>query len=178
VVAMLAAVGLAMFTFGYLRGFSLQKVHDVLAASLGPIAGIVLVIGAGGGFKQTLVAAGIGDTIGAAAKAASISPILLAWLIAVAIRVATGSATVATVTASGLMAPLLAQLGGHSHAPLVALAIGAGSLFLSHVNDAGFWLVKESFGMTVGQTLATWSAMETLLSVIGITLLMLLGAVT
>lgn len=176
-VAMTAAVVVAMFTFGYLRGRSQKSVHDMLAASLEPIAGIVLIIGAGGGFKQMLVGGGIGDAIGKAATASAMSPLLLAWLLAAAVRVATGSATVATVTASGLVAPFLAHVHGVDTA-LVALAIGAGSLFLSHVNDAGFWLVKESFGMTVGETLATWSAMETLLSVVGIVLILLLGAVT
>ena len=94
----------------------------------------------------------------------------------VAIRLATGSATVATVTAAGLMAPIVTHMNGVSM-PLLALAIGAGSLFFSHVNDAGFWLVKEYFGMSVGQTVATWSAMETILSVVGIVLILLLSLV-
>jgi GntP family gluconate:H+ symporter len=176
-VAMLASVIVAAFTFGYLRGFTTRQVESILATSLGPIAGIVLIIGAGGGFKQLLVAAGIGTAIGKAAASSAVSPLLLGWLIAVGIRLATGSATVATVTASGLMAPILASFAGHVSAPLVALAIGAGSVFLSHVNDAGFWLVKEYFGMTVGETLKTWSAMETLLSVVGLVLVLLAGLV-
>ncbi|WP_433058598.1 SLC13 family permease [Dactylosporangium sp. CS-033363] len=173
-VALLLAVLLAMFTFGYLRGFSRAQVSDMIAASLLPIAGIVFIIGAGGGFKQILVAIGIGDAIGKAAAASGISALLLGWLIAVGIRLATGSATVATVTAAGLMAPLMAQLPGTNTA-LLALAIGSGSLFLSHVNDAGFWLVKEYFGMTVGETFKTWSAMETIISVVSIALIMLLS---
>lgn len=175
--ALLLAVILAMFTFGYLRGFSTQKVGDLLGASLAPIAGIVMIIGAGGGFKQTLVGVGIGDTIGKAAAESGISALLLGWLIAVGIRLATGSATVATVTAAGLMAPLLTQLPD-VNAPLLALAIGSGSLFLSHVNDAGFWLVKEYFGMTVGQTFKTWSAMETIISVVSIVLILALSGLT
>ena len=166
-VALLLSVVVAMFSFGYLRGFSRKAVSDLLGSSLAPIAGIVLIIGAGGGFKQTLIACGVGDAIGKAAAGSAISPLLLGWLIAVGIRVATGSATVATVTASGLMAPVVAQFPG-LHRPLLALAIGSGSLFFSHVNDAGFWLVKEYFGMTVGETIKTWSTMETLLSVVGI----------
>ncbi|GAA3298823.1 gluconate transporter [Dactylosporangium vinaceum] len=173
-VALLLAVLLALFTFGYLRGFSRTTVSDMVAGSLLPIAGIVFIIGAGGGFKQVLVAIGIGDAIGKAAAASGISALLLGWLIAVGIRLATGSATVATVTAAGLMAPLLAQLPGTNTA-LLALAIGSGSLFLSHVNDAGFWLVKEYFGMTVGETFKTWSAMETIISVVSIALILLLG---
>jgi gluconate:H+ symporter, GntP family len=174
--ALLLAVLLAMFTFGYLRGFSLQKVGDLLGASLAPIAGIVMIIGAGGGFKQTLVAIGIGDAIGKAAAASGISALLLGWLIAVGIRLATGSATVATVTAAGLMAPLVPQLANVNR-PLLALAIGSGSLFLSHVNDAGFWLVKEYFGMTVGETFKSWSAMETIISVVSIALILPLDLV-
>ena len=174
--ALLVSVVVAMFTFGYLRGFSRQKVSDLLASSLGPIAGIVMIIGAGGGFKQMLIASGIGDAIGKAASASSISPILLAWAIAVGIRVGTGSATVATVTASGLMVPIARELH-HVNMPLLALAIGAGSLFFSHVNDAGFWLVKEYFGMSVGETIETWSVMETILSVVGLVFILLLGLV-
>jgi GntP family gluconate:H+ symporter len=173
-VALLLAVLLALFTFGYLRGFSRAKVGEMVAAALLPIAGIIFIIGAGGGFKQTLIAIGIGDAIGKAAAASGISALLLGWLIAVGIRLATGSATVATVTAAGLMAPLLPQLHDTNTA-LLALAIGSGSLFLSHVNDAGFWLVKEYFGMTVGETFKTWSAMETLISLVSIVLILFLG---
>jgi GntP family gluconate:H+ symporter len=174
--ALLISVIVAMFTFGYLRGFSRQKVNDLLGGSLGPIAGIILIIGAGGGFKQMLIAGGIGDAIGKAAAHSSVSALLLGWLIAVGIRLATGSATVATITAAGLMAPIAASQH-HVNMPLLALAIGAGSLFFSHVNDAGFWLVKEYFGMTVGQTIKTWSAMETILSVVGVVLILLLSLV-
>jgi GntP family gluconate:H+ symporter len=174
---MLVSVIVAMFTFGYLRGFTTRQVEAVLRSSLGPIAGIVMIIGAGGGFKQMLIAGGIGTAIGKAAASSAVSPLLLGWLIAVGIRLATGSATVATVTASGLMAPVLKSLPGASSPPLVALAIGAGSLFFSHVNDAGFWLVKEYFGMTVGETIETWSTMETILSVVGLAMVLLAGLV-
>jgi GntP family gluconate:H+ symporter len=175
-VALLLAVLVAMFTFGYLRGFSRQRVSDMIGLSLAPIAAIVMIIGAGGGFKQILVAIGIGDALGKAAAASHLSAIALGWLIAVGIRLATGSATVATVTAAGLMAPLLSQLHDVNR-PLLALAIGSGSLFLSHVNDAGFWLVKEYFGMTVGETFKTWSAMETIISVVSFVFILLLSLV-
>jgi len=175
--AMLVSVIVAMFTFGYVRGFSRQKVGAVLGNSLAPIAGIVMIIGAGGGFKQMLIAGGIGTAIGKAAATSSVSPIVLGWLIAVGIRLATGSATVATVTAAGLMAPVMKDLPGAASPPLVALAVGAGSLFFSHVNDAGFWLVKEYFGMTVGETIKTWSTMETILSVVGLILMLALSQV-
>lgn len=173
--ALLISVIVATFTFGYLRGSSRAKVAALLGGSLAPIASIVMIIGAGGGFKQMLIASGIGSAIGKAAATSSLSPLLLGWSIAVAIRLATGSATVATVTAAGLIAPIMKDLASES-APLMALAIGAGSLFFSHVNDAGFWLVKEYFGMSVGETLKTWSAMETILSVAGLVLVLLLNA--
>ena len=163
-----------MFSFGYLRGFSRKAVSDLLGSSLAPIASIVLIIGAGGGFKQMLIASGIGDAIGKAAAGSAISPLVLGWSIAVGIRLATGSATVATVTASGLMAPVAAGIPG-LQLPLLSLAIGAGSLFFSHVNDAGFWLVKEYFGMTVGQTIKSWSVMETIISVVGLLGVLLLS---
>ena len=102
--------------------------------------------------------------------------LLLGWLVAVLIRLATGSATVATVTAAGILAPLVPTLDPGTTSLLV-LAIGSGSLFLSHVNDAGFWLVKEYFGITVGQTLRTWSVMETLISVVAIALILPLSLV-
>jgi GntP family gluconate:H+ symporter len=174
--ALLLAVIVAMFTFGYVRGFSKEKVSALLGSSLAPIAGIVMIIGAGGGFKQMLIAGGIGTAIGKAAVTSSLSPLVLGWLIAVGIRLATGSATVATVTAAGLMAPIMKDLQG-TNLPLMALAIGAGSLFFSHVNDAGFWLVKEYFGMSVGETIKTWSVMETILSVVGLVLILGLSLV-
>jgi GntP family gluconate:H+ symporter len=106
----------------------------------------------------------------------NISPLLLAWLIAVLIRVATGSATVATISAAGLVAPLAADMST-THAALLVLAVGAGSLFFSHVNDAGFWLVKEYFGMDVPQTLKSWSTMETVISVVALGFVLLLSLV-
>ena len=102
--------------------------------------------------------------------------LLVGWIVAVLIRLATGSATVATVTASGILAPLVTTLDP-AHTSLLVLAIGAGSLFFSHVNDAGFWLVKEYFGLTVGQTIKTWSIMETIISVVGLIFVLLLGLV-
>jgi GntP family gluconate:H+ symporter len=176
VVALLAGVILAMFTLGFRAGFSRSQVSAALGNSLGPIAGILLIVAAGGGFKQVLVDAGVGNMIANAAKGASISPLLLGWLVAVGIRVATGSATVATITAAGIVAPLAAGLTP-SQVALLALAVGCGSLFFSHVNDAGFWLVKEYFGMTVGQTIKTWSLMETILSVVGFGCVLVLYAV-
>lgn len=176
VTALLIAVLLAMITFGTTVGFSLQTLGGKIGASLLPIVGVMLIVGAGGGFKQVLVDGGTGDTIAKIAVAANISIILLGWIVAVLIRLATGSATVATVTAAGIVAPLAAGLSP-AQLSLLVLSIGAGSLFFSHVNDAGFWLVKEYFGLTVGQTIKTWSVMETIISVMGVILVLLLWTV-
>ena len=133
-------------------------------------------VAAGGGFKQVLVDTGIGTLLAEWAKGANLSVVLLACVLAVLIRLATGSATVATITASSLMLGLVEGMST-GQVSLVVLAVGAGSLFFSHVNDAGFWLVKEYFGMTVGQTIKSWSLMETVLSVSGLVFVLLLGLV-
>ncbi|GAB3339480.1 hypothetical protein GCM10027452_12410 [Micromonospora halotolerans] len=176
IVALLAGVIFAMIFLGYRTGFSRGQVSGFLGGSLPAIAGILLIVAAGGGFKQVLVDAGVGNLVADAAKGANISPLLLGWLVAVGIRIATGSATVATITAAGIVAPLAATLN-QPEVALLALAIGCGSLFFSHVNDAGFWLVKEYFGLTVGQTIKTWSVMETIISVVGFAGVLLLDLV-
>jgi len=169
VFALLAAVLLAMVTFGTAVGFSPAVLGKKIGASLAPVVGVMLIVGAGGGFKQSLVDGGTGVAIAKIALAAGLSTLVLGWIVAVLIRLATGSATVATVTAAGIVAPLAAGLAP-TQLSLVVLAVGAGSLFFSHVNDAGFWLVKEYFGLTVGQTIKTWSIMETVISVVGLAL--------
>jgi GntP family gluconate:H+ symporter len=174
-VAFTLAVLLAMLTFGYAVGFTGENISARLGASVGPIAAVLLIVGAGGGFKQTLIGAGVGDSVAKIANGAHLSVLVLGYLLAVALRLATGSATVATITAAGIVAPLAGSLTP-THTALLALVIGAGSLFLSHVNDAGFWLVKELFGLTIGQTFKTWSAMETLLSLTAFGFLMALSA--
>jgi GntP family gluconate:H+ symporter len=173
-VALTLAVLLAMVTFGYAVGLGGAQIAGRITASVGPVAAVILIVGAGGGFKQTLIGAGVGGSVAKLATGSHLSVLLLGYLIAVALRLATGSATVATITAAGIVAPLAGQLST-THTALLALAIGAGSLFLSHVNDAGFWLVKESFGLTVGQTFRSWSVMETAVSVVGFALVMLLS---
>ncbi|MET8832824.1 SLC13 family permease [Micromonospora sp. NPDC004540] len=176
IVALLAGVIFAMIFLGYGTGFSRNQVSGFLGGSLPAIAGILLIVAAGGGFKQVLVDAGVGNLVADASEGANLSPLLLGWLVAVGIRVATGSATVATITAAGIVSPLAATLQGPEVA-LLALAIGCGSLFFSHVNDAGFWLVKEYFGLTVGQTIKSWSVMETIISVVGFAGVLLLDLV-
>ncbi|MDB6048753.1 MAG: permease DsdX [Pseudomonas sp.] len=176
ITALLAALLLAFYTFGAARGFSRQEILKLLDQSLAPVAAIVMIVGAGGGFKQMLVASGVGDVIGHMAVRAEISPILLAWLVAGVVRIATGSATVAIITGAGIVAPVVGLIPGVNR-ELLVLATGAGSLILSHVNDAGFWLVKQYFNMTVAETFKTWTAMETILSVVGLIFILLLSQV-
>lgn len=176
ITALLAALLLSLYTFGYARGFTSKQIMKFVDDSLAPTAAIVLIIGAGGGFKQMLVASGVGNAIGHMALNAQVSPILLAWLVAGLIRIATGSATVATITGAGIVAPLATMVPGVNR-ELLVLATGAGSLILSHVNDAGFWLVKQYFNMTVAETFKTWTVMETLISVVAIVFIMLLSMV-
>src|SRR4051794_40524836 len=175
-VALLIGLIVAMFTLGTAVGFSKEQISGITGGGLPAIAGILLIVAAGGGFKQLLVDSGVGDLIKTWAEGANFSPLVLGWLVAVGIRLATGSATVATITAAGIVAPLAEGLDRPTVA-LLALAVGAGSLFFSHVNDAGFWLVKEYFGMTVGQTIKSWSVMETIISVVGLLCVLLLSVV-
>ena len=167
---------LAMVLLGFMQHSTRDAVNGMVGKSFGTVAGIVFIVAAGGGFKQTLVDSGISDVIANSITESAMNPLIAGWIVAVLIRLATGSATVATVTAAGIMAPLAANLSPVQLALLV-LAIGAGSVFFSHLNDAGFWLVKEYFGMTVGQTLKTWSLMETVLSVVGLGCVMLLSLI-
>jgi GntP family gluconate:H+ symporter len=132
-----------------------------------------LIVAAGGGFKQVLVDSGIGTMLARWAEGVHISVLVLAWVLAVLIRLATGSATVATITASSLILGLVEGMST-GQVSLVVLAVGAGSLFFSHVNDAGFWLVNQYFRLTVGQTIKTWSIMETVLSVSGLAVVLIL----
>lgn len=176
IVALLIATVYSFFSLGYFRGLSRETVLKFSNDCLAPIATILLVIGAGGAFNRVLLDSGIGNYIAELASAAHISPILLGWGIAAMIRVATGSATVSMMTAAGIVAPIAAALPGTSP-ELLVLATGAGSLILSHVNDSGFWLIKEYFGMTVKETLMTWTALETIISVLALVLIMILDIV-
>ena len=175
-VALLLGVLVSMFFLGFRTGMNRSQVEKSVGSALPGIAGILLIVAAGGGFKQMLVDAGVGAVIGDLAKGSGLSPLILGWLIAVGIRLATGSATVATITAAGIVSPLAAGLDKPT-LPLLVLAVGAGSLFFSHVNDAGFWLVKEYFGLTIGQTIKSWSVMETVISVAGLIFVLLFSLV-
>ena len=175
-IALLVGVLVAMVAVGRASGMNRSQVNDSLGSGLPAVASIMLIVAAGGGFKTVLSTSGVAQVIADAAKDSNISVLLLGWLIAVGIRLATGSATVATVTAAGIVAPLGQSLDTQ-HLSLLVLAIGAGSLFFSHVNDAGFWLVKEYVGLTVWQTIKSWSVMETVISVVGLIFVLILGQI-
>ncbi len=173
-VALLLAVLLSYVTLARASGMNKEQANESLGSGLPAIAGILLIVAAGGGFKQVLVDAGVANVIKDWATGANVSVLLLGWLVAVGIRLATGSATVATTTAAGIVGALGSTLSAN-HLAMLVLAIGCGSLFFSHVNDAGFWLVKQYFGLTVGQTIKSWSVMETVISVVGFGLVILLS---
>ena len=175
-VALLLAVIVGMVTLGRGAGMSRAAITKCVESGLPPVAGIILIVAAGGGFKQVLVDSGIGTMLAEWAEHVNVSVIVLAWVLAVLIRLATGSATVATITASALVLGLVDHLGT-GQTSLVVLAVGAGSLFFSHVNDAGFWLVNQYFRLSVSQTIKTWSLMETVLSVAGLVFVLLLSLV-
>ncbi len=167
VVALAVTVIYGIFVLGTGARMTRRTVATSLDSALGPIANIVFIVCAGGGLKQVIIDTGIGDVIARAVQNSGLSVLVLAWFVAVLIRVATGSATVAITTAAGILSPLAATLPTGTVA-LMVLAVGSGSLFLSHVNDAGFWLVKEFLGLSVVQTLKSWTVMESLISVVGL----------
>lgn len=164
--AMLIVVVFAVFSMGIRRGIPTKQVMNTLTQAIYPIGMMLLIIGAGGAFKQVLIDGGVGGAIEKIFTDVNISPILLAWLVAAILRLALGSATVAAISTTGIVLPLLQT--ADVNLALVALAIGAGSIFCSHVNDAGFWMFKEYFGLTVKETFLTWSLIETIISVSGL----------
>jgi GntP family gluconate:H+ symporter len=175
-IALFVAVLIAYYTFGIARGFSRAQLLKFANDCLGPVATVLLVVGAGGGFNRVLDQSGAGKAIVQLVRDWPVSPLVLGWLVAALIRIATGSATVAIKMAGGIMAPLV--LSNPSVRPeLLVLALGAGSTVLSHVNDGGFWLVKEYLNMTIPQMLKTWTVMETILSLVALLLVLLLNSV-
>ncbi|AKO91356.1 GntT/GntP/DsdX family permease [Priestia filamentosa] len=165
VIALLISCFAAFYLLGMRQGMDKNFIKKLTDESLLPVGSIILIIGAGGGFKQILIDSGVGTTIANMSESLSLSPIVLAFMVAGLIRIATGSATVALTTAAGIVSPIIANMSG-VNLELLVIATGAGSLMLSHVNDAGFWLVKEYLGLTVKETFKTWTVMETLLSFI------------
>jgi len=176
VIALLIATVVSFWTLGLARGFSREDVLKFSQECLAPTAGITLLVGAGGGLNRILVDSGVTTQIVALSAAFQLSPLLLGWLLAALMRVATGSATVAMTTSAGIVAPIALAMH-YPHPELLVLATGAGSLILSHVNDGGFWLIKEYFNMSVGQTLKTWTVLETLISVVAFGLVWALAGV-
>ena len=174
--AMLLATLLALVTFGRGCGFSRDRILRFAEESLPPIASVLLVVGAGGGFGRVLDIAGVDTAIAQAMSGFELSPLVLGWVIASLLRVSVGSATVAVITAASIMAPIVNAMPGVNR-ELMVVAIGAGSLIAGHVNDGGFWLVKEYLNMTVPQTFATWTVMETIIAIAALGGVLLLAAV-
>jgi GntP family gluconate:H+ symporter len=176
VIALLLAVLVALFAFGYSVGSSRQRVQESLSRSFPPIAGVLAIVGAGGGYSQALQDSGVDDAIAMAVWHFHVPLLLLAWLVAALMRTAAGSGTVATVAAAGIIGPMAHGLTP-TQAALLALALGSGAAFLGHVNDAAFWMFKEYFGLSVGGTLRTWTAAHTLLSVTSLGVILLVSGI-
>lgn len=164
--AMSISVAIAIFTFGLNRGKTMSEVMKTVESAILVIAMILLVVAGGGALKQILIESGVGRYIGDLMAGSQLSPLVLAWLIAAVIRIAVGSATVAALTTGGIVAPLIALSGVSPE--LMVLATGAGSLIVSPPNDPGFWLFKEFFGLTIKETVRTWCALETTISIVGL----------
>ncbi|MFM7486641.1 MAG: gluconate permease, partial [Cytophagales bacterium] len=171
-VALALALLLAIYFFGVRQGTTFLTISRHIFLSINDISLILLVIAAGGGFKQVLIDSGVGEYIKQVTAGIAFSPLVLAWGITALLRVSLGSATVAALTASGIVLPLVATSGVAPE--LMVLAVGAGSLFFSHVNDTGFWMFKEYFNLSLKQTFLSWTLMESIVSVVGLAAVLLL----
>ncbi|MEU4807445.1 gluconate:H+ symporter [Actinosynnema sp. NPDC023587] len=177
-VALTIAVLLAFWLLGYRRGMTREQVTELSAASLRPVAMILLVVGAGGFFGAVLSATGVGKALSTSLADLGLPVIALSYVISCALRIAQGSATVAIVTTTGIVAPVVGELGySQPQLALVVMAIASGSIIASHVNDGGFWIVSRYFGLSVKETLQTWTVLETILSVVGFGVAALLSLV-
>ncbi|GCD35213.1 sugar transporter [Streptomyces chrestomyceticus JCM 4735] len=166
--ALTIALLLAYYLLGIRRGWSRKSLETVSTASLKPVGNILLVVGAGGIFGAVLKGSGVADALSDTFHDVGLPVILLAWLVSVVLRVAQGSATVAIVTTAGIVLPLVEGQGlSQAHLALIIMAISAGSIFASHVNDGGFWMVAKYFGISERDTLKSWTVLETVLSVVG-----------
>jgi len=174
--ALLLATLAAMIVFGTRRGLDRNQIAKLAVESCAPIGTLLLIMGGGGAFKQVIVDSGAGLYAGKALASSSISPLVVAFLVATVMRVAQGSATVAIITAAGIMAPLVKHISGY-RPEMIVLAICCGGSMISHVNDAGFWIVNEYFGMAVPQTLKSWTVMKLVCSMVGFALVLLAQAV-
>ena len=174
VTALALAVFAALWIFGRACRFSRIQMLGFTEQSVAAIGVTLLVVAGGGGFARVLREAGVAKALGTLAENVQLPPLLYGWLLAAFVRVATGSATVAITTAAGLIAPMLVT-HPEINRELLVLSLGFGSIFLSHLNDGGFWIVKDCLGLTVGQTLRTWTVVETILGVVGLGLVLLLS---
>ena len=165
-IVMLISLIWATISLGIMRGIRIADIMNRYASAVKEIALILLIIAGAGAFKEVLVDSGVSGEIGASLQKLAINPLLLGWLIAAVIRISVGSATVAALTAAGIIAPLVAS--GIGDPNLMVLAIGSGSLIFSHVNDGGFWLVKEYLNLSIKQTFLSWTLLETVLSILGL----------
>jgi gluconate transporter len=166
---------IAIYFFGIRRGLTREKAAKMATESLAPMGALLCIMGGGGAFKQIIVDSGAGPYLGKVLIGSAISPLLVVYLVAVAMRVAQGSATVAIITAAGIVAPIVKGIPGYTPEILV-LALCCGGTAFSHVNDSGFWMVNQYFGMTVPQTLKSWTAMKVISSLTGIAIVMTLHA--
>lgn len=173
--AMLISVLVAIYTLGLARGKKMPEVMNSVGLAISGITMVLLIIAGAGALKQILVDSGVSKYIGTLLDGSNISPLILAWLIATILRVCIGSATVAGLTAAGIVLPLISSSAVKPE--LMVLAIGSGSLMLSHVNDGGFWLFKEYFNLSIKETLSTWTVMETLVGIIGISGVLILNLI-
>ena len=169
--ALLITALVAMYAFGVRRGLNRDALGKMATDSLAPIGTLLAIMGGGGAFKQIIVDSGVGPYAGKLLASSAISPLVVAYLVAAAMRMAQGSATVAIITAAGIVAPLVKGIPGYQP-EMIVLALSAGGTILSHVNDAGFWIVNEYFGMTVPQTLQSWTTMKVITSLVGIAFLL------
>jgi GntP family gluconate:H+ symporter len=165
--ALLLAVLFATWSLGTQCGYRPAQLLKFTEESIGMIGMTLLVVGGGGGFAAVLRDSGVANSLGTLATMAHLPPLLYGWLVSAFIRVATGSATVAITVASGLLVPVVA-LHPEVNVELLIIAVGCGSLFLSHLNDGGFWIVKDCLGLTVNQTLRTWTVTETIIGIAGL----------
>jgi Gnt-I system high-affinity gluconate transporter len=172
-VALLIALLLGIVFLGLRRGLKIKSLMSELETSIGGVAMILLVIGGGGAFKQVLIDSGVGNIIADHFKHLPFSPLFSAWLLAALFRIALGSATVAGQMAAGIILPAMTTISVSPE--LMVLAIGAGSLICSHVNDAGFWMFKEYFGLSLKGTFKSWTVMETIVSVVGILVVLIIN---
>jgi GntP family gluconate:H+ symporter len=174
-IALGASVLLALWSLGTHCGHGATQLLKFTEQSVANVGMTLLIVGAGGGFARVLREAGVAASLGNLATLLHLPPLLYGWLVAAFVRVATGSATVAITAASGVLVPLVASTPGLNR-ELLIVAIGCGSLFLSHLNDSGFWIVKDCFGLTVGQTLRTWTVTETLVGICGLLITLMVDA--